>query len=284
MRHTAGIAVVLALGATAFIGGAVEWWLWARQASRADVNPVLSEGELMRLTTYKRVCRSSVECEWPLSCALDVKVDKLRCVASECETDLQCEEGFTCRAIHATKPRVRACMVIGTRQEGERCEGFPRRAHQGCAAGLVCAFGHCGRPCRLDKPSLCPAGTQCRDTDDGPACAPACRPGDCAEGRECIAFRDGIAACGVVVGQNCDRVPCPAGQECRRRMIGLRDRIAMGCETPCKSDSDCPSELHCFSKFCRRPCNVKDPSTCGPQEECMRYPAGPFEACQLADK
>src|SRR5689334_15489200 len=91
-------AVVLALTFVLLVGGAVQWWILSHSRPKAEVVPVLSDGELLRYVTYRRLCRTSQECERPLVCTPDEREQNRLCLASECETDLQCPTGFLCRA------------------------------------------------------------------------------------------------------------------------------------------------------------------------------------------
>ncbi len=83
-----------------------------------------------KLLTFGRPCRDSRECESPLACLQDSRrIVEPRCVASECVTDLQCEEGFVCQLMASLGQGrgVRVCVVAaGLRKEGQVCSPLPR--------------------------------------------------------------------------------------------------------------------------------------------------------------
>src|SRR3712207_4913546 len=59
------------------------------------VSPMLSRSEKRKLLTFERPCSRPDDCEPPLAC-LDLGGTRSSlCVASECQTDLQCQENFT---------------------------------------------------------------------------------------------------------------------------------------------------------------------------------------------
>jgi hypothetical protein len=267
------------------VGGALEWW-WIRVHHQTGVlsSPVLSAAELAKFSTFQHLCLRNEDCEPPLACVLDRRIDNRQCLASECETDLQCQPGFVCRAIRDRGPLVRLCVAEGTKKEGERCLAFPGLRKEGCQTGLLCNDGYCGRPCRLTDPLSCPTGYACRDDINGPSCVPSCVQNDCSQGKQCVRLDKEISVCATVVGDNCDTVPCPSGQECRREPQGWKGSVIMWCAIPCREGTaSCPAGSVCFEGECRHPCTFGQPETCGLHEICVVYPFAHFSACRLSE-
>ena len=236
-------------------------------------SPVLSVEERRQLLTFDHTCQGSDDCEHPLGCLQDLRRFNLSvCVSSECEVDPQCPDGQVCRAIktQGRGPLVRLCVATGTRKEGQGCVRLPRKQEQACEPELVCNMGYCGRPCDLDEPAGCPPGFACKDGPEGVSCLPDCKEGQCSLKQECIHFEGGFAACVRVVGANCQRAPCPQGQECRiGHTPGEGDRVTMECLTPCDDrERSCPAGSVCFLGYCGRVCDPKTEGTCGPGEFC----------------
>lgn len=271
-------AVVVTLSFVFLVGGAVEWWHLRTARLPRGNNPILSGGELMKYITYKRVCRTDADCERPLSCVSDERVQNRRCLTSECETDLQCESGFVCRVV-SDQPIVRICKATGSRKEGERCHPDAARRNESCGPGLLCLRHHCGRFCRLDDPKSCPRGTVCTGSRNGSACVPCCAPGTCPSEKQCIPLEEGLAVCGTVVTINCDLTPCPEGQLCDRSMVGMKDRVAMRCLPSCAPDKPCAAGSYCSDGRCVPTCQ-KD-ADCAPLEECAPIPDLRLSLCQF---
>jgi hypothetical protein len=224
-------------------------------------------------------CRTDKDCEWPLNCTADERAQRYHCLASECETDLQCEPGHVCRAVDIERP-VRLCKAIGVRKEGERCTPDSADRKHSCGSGLLCLRSYCGRPCRPEDPSSCQRGTACVDSLlNGHACVPRCSPGECPQGEECVRFDDELAVCGAVVTDNCDRNPCPPGQLCDRGLVGRDGRIAMRCSPTCGPDNPCPQGWSCFSKKCLQRCGQNE--ECRSMEECSLFPDMRSSFCVL---
>lgn len=246
-----------------------------------DVSPMIPKDEKRRLPTFERSCRRHEDCDPPLVC-LDLGGPKSAlCVASECQTDLQCQEGFTCRVLSPLGggPLVRFCVPEGPLVEGQACHEAPARKVDACQRGLICA-GWCGRPCRLEDPQSCPHGFFCQDGLNGPSCLPSCTPGDCAPGRQCVHFRDRISACLVVEGRDCQGSSCPSGQECTFSYSPGEERIAMECVQPCgDAHSTCPAGSMCFANACRRLCEPDKANSCGPEEQCLFHPDDQLSLC-----
>jgi hypothetical protein len=278
VRLRATRAVIATLVVLLLVGGAIEWWLLSRPQSKEDVSPVLSGGELMRYVTYKRLCTTSRDCEWPLVCTKDERVQNRRCLTSECETDLQCEPGFACMAVRSA-PVVRICKGVGVREEGERCSSDSPLKDESCRTGLLCVRGHCGRPCSAEDPAGCPPAHACVGSRNGAACVPRCTPESCPPGKQCIRFDDELAVCGTLVTTNCDQSPCPEDQVCDRATVGRKDQIAMRCLPPCGPKKACPTGSYCFGNVCQRLCSQS--KECGPLEECVRFPALHLSICEF---
>jgi hypothetical protein len=245
------------------------------------VSPLLSQSKKLKLSTFERPCRNAEDCEPPLAC-LDLGGPRSSlCVASECQTDLQCKEGFSCRvlATPGAGPLVRFCVPEGPHGEGHPCHEAPARKEDACQRGLICA-GWCGRSCKLDEPSICPQGFFCEGGLNGPSCLPSCTPGDCPTGKQCVHFRGRIAACMPVRGENCQEIPCPSGQKCTFSYSPADDQIAMECVQPCdETHPACPQGSICFSSTCRRVCDSSKNTGCGPDEQCVFHPDDQFSLC-----
>jgi hypothetical protein len=256
---------------------------------REDVKvlPVLSVEERQRLLTLERPCQRQEDCEPSLGC-LQLRIGgPSLCMASECMTDLQCEEGYTCKAMRALDggPWVRWCILEGRRKEGEPCvQGLGIRK-KACERGLLCA-AWCGRPCELDTPGSCPEGFYCKEGGpDGPSCLPTCEGRACPAGQQCIQLEGRTSVCAVVRGRDCQQQPCPRGQECRLHFPRLREQglvMGMECVQPCTDgEAPCSEGLVCVGSTCRRPCEPDVPGACGPEETCTSGSAGGRPVCQL---
>jgi hypothetical protein len=254
-----------------------------------EVLPVLSALERRELLTLERPCQRREDCEPGLGCLKINPGGPSVCVASECMTDLQCEEGFTCRALSTVDrgPWVRWCILEGQQKEGEPCmQGLSARGSN-CARGLLCA-AWCGRPCELDAPGSCPEGFFCRKGPDGPSCLPTCEGRTCAEGQQCIRFEGGTSVCAAVRGQDCQQAPCAEGFECRRSFPRTGPQglvVGMECVQPCGEEKPpCPEGLVCSSGVCRHSCEPDAPGSCGPHEACKQGPVKEQWVCQLQTK
>src|SRR5512145_1871792 len=98
------LALVGSLAIILAVGGAIEGWWLSHQMKRGRKSsaPVLTRRDLSRLVTFKHPCDVDKEvCEDPLVCAFDDRRGGYLCLASECETDLQCEPGFSCIAVRS---------------------------------------------------------------------------------------------------------------------------------------------------------------------------------------
>lgn len=279
------------MAVTFAIGGPIMWW---RVMPRSDTyeTPMLDEGQLRALVSYKRKCRGDSDCEQPLSCIRDNRVDFWRCLASECQTDLQCQPGYLCTPLRfSDAPSIRFCLIQGTQKEGEPCEDFHQTEDTGCQPGLICLLGYCARACRLEDPTTCPEGYLCRNSIDGPACHPSCLRKACPPGQECIRIREDLSVCGVVRGQDCDKVPCAQGEICKR-VLGHRWRegvVKMWCALPCNEQEGrlCPTGLFCLdSGYCERTCDPNVPGSCPTGRRCSKVngPAGSVMLCMISEK
>lgn len=257
--------------------------------SGSQVAPVLSYGEYRELLTFDRPCRTQADCEAPLGCVEVSPGGSTICAASECMTDLQCEEGFTCRALRTLEggPKVRWCILEGHRKEGEPCMQRLGARRSNCARGLLCA-AWCGRACELDAPESCPEGSFCRRGPDGPSCLPTCEGRTCAEGQQCIRFEGGTSVCATVRGQDCQQAPCAEGFECRRSFPRTGPQglvVGMECVQPCGEQKlPCPEGLVCSGRVCRHSCEPDMPGSCGPHEACKQGSVKEQWVCQLQPK
>lgn len=263
--------------------------LYPRPSSQSiggrPVSPVLSAEERLRLQTYHRECLHKADCEPPLGCLLDVRHGWFYCADSQCEADGQCPEGFTCQPLLTREdgPLVRYCIPPGTHQEGDRCLSIPSEPDQGCAPGLLCGSGWCGRPCQLDQPSSCPEGFFCEDNIPGPTCLPTCEGRTCPEGLRCI--QDDLtkaSACAVVYGQDCQQTPCAEGRECVA-VFGAKKtgHVWMKCSPECgKYRPPCPEGLVCDRRSCLKPCDPDGPNVCEPGFSCQKRAKQQLWMCQ----
>ncbi len=251
----------------------------------APVVPMLSWEESRRLQTFDRPCQTQEDCDAPLGCTPLNPGGPRVCLASECMTDVQCEEGFTCQALPTLdrERRVRFCTPLGRRKEGEPCMKGLGILRNACEQGLICA-AWCGRPCELDASGSCPEGFYCRQGPDGPSCLPTCEGRSCPDGQQCIPIEGRTSVCAAVRGQNCKQQPCPEGQECMIHFPRAgKQGVVMGmeCVQPCDEKAPCPEGLVCAGSSCRRPCEPGGASTCGPDEACTSPGEGQRAVCQL---
>jgi len=174
MKWRARLAVVLGLLLPLPLIWASSWLLpggWGASEMRgsdSEVVPILAPDETRRLLTFQRSCQKNEDCDAPLVCLRGQLMLDHACVASDCATDLDCREGFSCRSIPAGDRVVRKCGAMGKAMEGELCMKLPINQDIGCAPGLVCTDGKCRRPCQLQafspsKPAMPLTGSTNRD-------------------------------------------------------------------------------------------------------------------------
>lgn len=245
-----------------------------------NVSPVLSREERLQRVTYLRRCQKSAECEPPLGCLKNPRLAEFFCTDSQCVTDAQCPEGKSCQVFitEGNGPRIRSCVTQGVRREGEECWSVPNSREQGCAPGLRCFEGFCGRPCSPAAPESCPEGFFCAGDVAGALCLPTCEARGCPEGQQCVRFptrkeTHPVTACRVVYGPNCRQTPCPDGQKCVVNHLPDRPgEVWMACRHRCgEGQASCPDGLICLRPFCRQPCEPQVPGGCGPGEQCGQY-------------
>lgn len=264
------LPLVLAVGAGRGLAGAQ-----ARVQDPSEVSPILSIEERRAFMTHERSCQKAEDCEPPLGC-MDLDWGHSICMASECQTDLQCADGFTCRAVKSRGrgPLVRTCVVRGTAKEGEPCVStFTFEQEAVCRPGLLCN-AYCGRPCQPDTPGSCPEGSICLKGSEGPSCMPTCEGRACSEGQECVRFKDGFSVCARIWGDNCQRQACPEGTSCSVGYLpGRPGEVQLECTQRCGAKHPpCPEGTFCEHHECRRPCDREDPGACGPKETCAYNP------------
>ncbi len=271
------LAVTIAMALVLAIGGPIIWYGVPRPNAR-HAQPVLDKGQTSALITYKRKCQKQTDCEDPLVCTDDPWGLDLRCLANECESDLQCKSRFMCSAPYTNVDgrSIHFCVPRGVRKEGERCDRFPLDEKWGCQPGLICNSGMCGRPCSPGRSSDCPEGFVCHPWNDMPACLPSCLQSGCPPGEQCIRMSGEFSICARVHGQDCDKQPCPPGEECRRDLGGVyqfREKVVnMWCALPCNDRKGrlCPEGFTCFNGDCARLCDEGIPGSCGAGEQCTR--------------
>lgn len=247
----------------------------------ANIVPMLTREERHRLLTYERDCRTDADCEPPLRCFFNDRISRSFCTDSKCMTDLQCPEDFACRTFDADngKDRVRGCSLVGIRKEGESCRRLPDTRKYGCGRGLFCQ-ARCGRPCRLEDASSCPAGFFCDDGPDGPSCLPTCEGRTCSEGQRCVALWGRVSICARIHGPDCELTSCPEGLKCEvYDHLPPADELWMECLHGCggKEDPPCPEGSACYLYRCRKSCDPQGPPVCAPGFVCGRQePSQPW--------
>jgi hypothetical protein len=249
------------------------------------ISPMLDTEERTRLSTYRRECGLSAECEPPLGCVLDSRILAQYCADSQCTTDAQCPEAHVCRNIATSGdgPLVRFCVPIGKRQQGERCLKLPGDKEAACATGLVCGGeqGWCARPCRKENSADCPEGFFCGDTSPEPVCLPSCEVRGCPEGQECIHHGERVSACAQVYGSNCQQRPCSDGRACEVDHSSARPgKVWMECVERCgQGFAPCAAGMICDGWQCKTACAPHETDPCGEGYHCkQRRPDRPV-AC-----
>jgi hypothetical protein len=241
MPLTIMLCIVLVLPLILLVSGVVGRWQGQGQID-TTLSPILSVEERRQLLTFERPCEKREDCEAPLGCLPLSSQGPNYCVASECETDLQCDQGLTCQVLETlgNGPRVRFCVPQGRRKEGEPCLRGASIHKNACEEGLLCA-GFCGRRCEADVPESCPAGYTCKRGPDGFSCLPTCQDRGCSAGQECVDLSGGVSVCASVVGQNCQRQSCEEGARCSVAYPKLeqgRLHIKMECVLPASNASN----------------------------------------------
>ena len=249
-------------------------WMNTQGRQSEKLIPMLSPDVRQSLLTYRRDCRTEADCEPPLGCLIKSFSPLHMCVDSTCETDAQCDEGFSCVPLKTTsgKAIVRTCSLVGERKQGERCRILPAVQHDGCERGLLCQ-GRCGPPCWMDDPSSCPSGFFCSESRSGPpSCLPTCQGRPCPEGLECLPRGKGVSVCARVQGEDCRKTPCPEKHVCRVLEPPQRPwELRTECRHLCDEDSPCPEGSFCLNYECRKPCDPQAAESCGPGRTCGRH-------------
>lgn len=276
--------LLLALPLALLVGSVMQPRVPGRTVEGRRVSPVLDTEERTSRVTYRRECTDSSECEPPLGCLFDLRIGSQYCTDSRCATDEQCPEDLVCRdiATEGNGPLVRACVPVGVRREGERCLNPPSDKGEACGPGLLCGGhqGWCSRPCRKEDTTSCPEGFFCADVPTQPVCLPTCEMRGCPAGEQCIRHVDGVSACAVVYGSQCQQTPCPDGRECEVLSESHRPSVVwMECAVRCGGDEDppCPNGLACNSVRCKPPCDPEKPDACAEGYRCkQRRPGNPW--------
>jgi hypothetical protein len=263
------LPLILALGAGRGLPGAQD-----TAQETVSVSPVLTADERRAFLTHERLCRTARDCDAPLGC-VPLPDGQSLCMASDCQTDVQCAEGFTCKALRSRGegPRVRRCIVKGLVEEGAPCvPSFTFKHEVVCRPELRCN-GYCGRPCQLGEPASCPEGSFCMDGNEGPSCMPTCEGKSCAEGQQCVRFERRYSVCASIRGENCQSQPCPEGMRCSVSTLPRSPgEIQMECVRACgEGQPPCPEGTVCEQGDCRRPCAPNDAHACAPHESCNRH-------------
>jgi len=252
----------------------------------SKLSPVLTAEERKSLRTYQRRCMTGADCEPPLGCFRDFRSLYNYCTDSACRTDEECSEGQACRILTTFQgPWVKKCVLLGFREEGEGCYGFPAEQDAACRPALLCAGeGWCSRPCLKDEPTSCPEGFFCAELEPAPACLPTCEARGCPQGQECVrSAKDGASVCAVVHGHNCQRTPCPSGASCEDSLVPSRPGEAwVSCVQQCGKPEapPCPPGHVCYFDDCERTCSPERPGACGEGFHCVKMPReGPW-LCQ----
>jgi hypothetical protein len=259
--------------------------------SGRKISPVLSAGQRSQLATYRAECESAQSCEPPLGCLFDGDAIRAYCIDSQCNTDAECPEGELCRTLATIGdgPSVRACTLVGIRQEGERCVDLALSRDEVCAAGLLCGGRNekwCGKPCLKGEAQACPEGFFCADTVPEPVCFPTCETRGCPERQHCVRYTQGASACAKVYGPQCQQTPCPRGGECDVSVdLAQPGKAWMECEEPCgEGQPPCGDGLICEKWQCRAPCDPAGPPVCIEGYVCRKHkPDRPY-TCQPESK
>lgn len=246
--------------------------------------PMLSLDARRGLPTYARSCNTEADCAPPLGCLFIESELRAECTDSRCMKDEDCPEEFSCVPVktRSEKALVRRCALVGQRQEGESCEVLALTQHLGCARGLRCQEGWCGRPCELDDPSSCPTGFFCAEGHEGPpSCLPTCKGRPCPEGQRCLRASGGAAVCRQLEGPDCTKTPCPEGHQCKLLSPPQRPwELRTECRRSCDFQTPCPQGFVCYHFECRQECDPQGTSTCGPGQICgQRSPTDPGYYC-----
>src|SRR4051794_21876973 len=71
-------------------------WSYRQEQRGGNVIPILSLDVRQSLLTYQRKCGTDADCESPLGCFIKDSSPFHVCLDSTCETDQQCDKGFSC--------------------------------------------------------------------------------------------------------------------------------------------------------------------------------------------
>jgi hypothetical protein len=233
------------------------------------------------LPTYEHDCMTDEDCDPPLGCLRINSEYRSECTDSRCMEDKDCPDEFACIPVKTRKSQrlVRRCSLVGDRKEGEKCDVLARSHRLGCARGLLCQAGWCGRPCQLEDPTSCPTGFFCSEGREGPpSCLPTCEGRSCPEGQQCLPDEGGSSLCQQVVGPDCRKNSCPKDYDCRLMTPPQRPwEVRTECRQGCDRKIPCPGGTVCIRYECRRTCDPQNPSTCGPGLTCGQLnPSDPW--------
>jgi hypothetical protein len=271
-----GTATLLLVPMAALLGSVLHPKPRVELLGGRPVSPVLDIEERTSLQTYHRDCAHNSDCEPPLGCVVDPRSWVTYCTDSQCMADGQCPEGSVCRAV-ATRgegPLVRFCIPLGPRKEGERCSQLPRKQDHACGPGLLCGGtkGWCGRPCQPKDTASCPRGSFCADVAPEPLCLPTCETEGCPAGQQCIRYEEGVSACAVVYGRNCQQSACSPEQKCQSLDgISVPGKVWMDCVQACgEGQPECPAGSVCSMGICSRTCEPESTGGCGADFRCKQ--------------
>ncbi len=253
-------------------------WLFLRQppSPRQEdprLVPMLPDWQRDQVLTYERECKQHADCAPPLKCFMHPMHGRRTCVDSRCLKDEHCPTDFVCRTLASGDDtvRVRRCVPLGVRREGEPCYPLPYDQQRGCIAGLICQQEWCGRPCELGVSNGCPQNFFCAEGPHGPSCLPTCQGRACPEGQACVEYGAQSSICAEIHGQNCRQSPCPEGSSCYDEAISHQaNAVWMSCQGWCDAKAPCPDQQVCFNGRCRQGCSLDGPETCGPHRKCGR--------------
>ncbi len=283
-----GAAVLLSLPLALLLWGMLRPKVPSQAPAEVRLSPMLAPEQRGQLMTYRRECNSGSECEPPLGCLFEARYNQAYCTDSQCMTDEQCLEDQVCRPL-ATKEnglRVRICVPVGVRQEGETCDPAPKDKEHACSSGLVCGGQNdswCGRPCHPGAHSTeCPDGFFCADTVPEPLCLPTCEPQGCPQNQQCVRFEEGASVCAHIHGPNCQQSPCPNDRKCSVLTSPSQPGKAwMECLERCgKGLPPCSTGKVCDVWVCLPSCDPKGPNVCDEGYRCREgWPDTPL-ACR----
>ncbi len=193
-------------------------------------------------------CTSTADCG-----SFELCVDG-ECVATwPCETDADCDPGWTCLDEYCQPGEPMGCAADDDCAEGELCvdgacvpdgEGPECAMDSECSDGEHCVAGACFvaavEDCETDAD--CGGGWQCVEGECYPGAGPECAADtDCAAGESCV-YGECFAECAA-------DADCAAGSVCVEGSC-----VAQGDAAACAADTDCAEGELCVNGICLPGC------------------------------